>query len=169
MSSSYQVVVVSDTHIPKRSKELPPRLVEDLKEAQLILHAGDWSSWDVYEQFSRYAPVEGVAGNTDPEEIISKLGYQKIVEVLGHRIGIVHGHGTGGTTPGRALKAFESSPVDMIVFGHSHIPYMESVQGTVLFNPGSPTDKRRLAQYSHGLIQVAEGRLDARHVFYDRT
>ncbi|OOC62188.1 metallophosphoesterase family protein [Paenibacillus ihbetae] len=169
MSRPYQIVVVSDTHIPMRSKQLPSRLVEDLKEAQLILHAGDWSSWDVYEQFSRYAPVEGVAGNTDPEEIISKLGYQKIVEVLGHRIGIVHGHGKGGTTPERALKAFEGSGVDMIVFGHSHIPYMESVRGTLLFNPGSPTDKRRQPQYSHGIIRAAEGRLDAGHVFYDRT
>ena len=85
--------------------------------------------------------MEGVAGNVDDERIIERLGYKKLVEIEGKRIGMVHGHGQGGTTPSRK-EGFADTEVDCILFGHSHIPFKEHVQGC-RFNPGSATDKRR--------------------------
>lgn len=93
-----KIVVISDTHCSRKSRKLPARLLDVLPSADLILHAGDWSDWSVYPLLSEYAPVEGVAGNTDPPEIAEKLGYSRIVEVEGLRLGLVHGHlGSKGT------------------------------------------------------------------------
>lgn len=167
MSRPFRITVLSDTHMPKKAKVLPTALHEDLKGSDLILHAGDWSNWELYEQLNRYAPVEGVAGNVDDAMIIERLGYQRVVLAEGKRIGIVHGHGQGGTTPSRARKAFDDTEVDCILFGHSHIPFKEYVQGVLLFNPGSATDKRRQPRYSYGRILIQDGILEARHVFYD--
>ena len=75
-----KIIVISDTHLPKKAKTLPTPLVDALTSADLILHAGDWSDWSVYELLSHYAPVEGVAGNTDPSEIGEKLGFSRVVE-----------------------------------------------------------------------------------------
>lgn len=168
MSRPYRITVLSDTHMPKKAKVLPDPLLEDLQHSDLIVHAGDWSNWELYEQLSQYAPVEGVAGNVDDAGIVERFGYKRLVEIEGKRIGIVHGHGQGGTTPTRARKAFADSKVDCILFGHSHIPFKEDVQGVLLFNPGSATDKRRQPRYSHGRIEILDGNLEAHHVFYDR-
>ena len=129
MSHPFRITVLSDTHMPRKAKELPASLLEDIRHSDLILHAGDWSNWELYEQLSQYATVEGVAGNVDDERIIERLGYKKLVEIEGKRIGMVHGHGQGGTTPSRARKAFADTEVDCILFGHSHIPFKEHVQG----------------------------------------
>lgn len=168
MSHPFRITVLSDTHMPKKAKELPAPLLEDLRYSDLIIHAGDWSKWELYELLSQYAPVEGVAGNVDDEVIIDRLGYHRIVLAKGKRIGIVHGHGQGGTTPSRARKAFHDSEVDCIVFGHSHIPFLENVQGVLMFNPGSATDKRRQPRYSYGRLLIQDGALEARHIFYDQ-
>lgn len=168
MSHPYRITVLSDTHMPRKAKELPASLLEEIRHSDLILHAGDWSNWELYEQLSQYAPVEGVAGNVDDERIIERLGYKKLVEIEGKRIGMVHGHGQGGTTPSRARKAFADTEVDCILFGHSHIPFKEHVQGVLLFNPGSATDKRRQPRYSYGRMLIENGILEAHHVFYDQ-
>nr|WP_216671433.1 metallophosphoesterase [Saccharibacillus qingshengii] len=155
-----RIVVVSDTHMPRMAKALPPRLVEELAEADLILHAGDWTSPEVYDLLAVYAPVHGVAGNNDGPAIVERWGYRRIVEIGGWRIGLTHGHLGRGSTEANALAAFEDEEVDIVVFGHSHIPLSRTVpnpkrEGSLtLFNPGSPTDKRRLKQYSYGLITL---------------
>lgn len=71
-----------------------------------------------------------MAGNVDDARIVERFGYKRLVEIEGKRIGIVHGHGQGGTTPTRARKAFADTEVDCILFGHSHIPFKEDVQGS---------------------------------------
>jgi uncharacterized protein len=162
-----KIVVLSDTHMPKRAKSLPERLVMELKEADLILHAGDWQTKEVYEMLSTYAPVEGVFGNVDGEEMKQLVHEKQIVQAEGYSIGIVHGHGTKQTTEKRAIAAFEKEKVDIIIFGHSHIPVLKQVENTILFNPGSPTDKRRQNQYSFGIITIQEELL-IQHVFFDQ-
>ena len=162
------IAVVADTHIPKRAKRLPAALLEGLRGAELILHCGDWSAMEAYRALSAIAPVHGVAGNTDGPELVKEFGWRKVVEAGGLRFGIVHGHaGKERTTPDRAYGAFADDPPDVIVFGHSHIPFLARRGGALLFNPGSPTDKRRQSRYSFGLISALDGRAEARHVYFE--
>lgn len=161
-----KIIVVSDTHMTQRPKGLPARLLEELPGADLILHAGDWTDWSVYEALAAYAPVEGIAGNNDGEDIVSRLGYEKIIEAEGKRIGMIHGDGFRGTTEQRALKAFADQKVDCVVFGHSHVPLLDEVNGIMLLNPGSATDKRMQQQYSFAILTMEADKLHAEHVFY---
>lgn len=167
MERIYTIGVISDTHMPRMAKKLPYELLKGLESVDLIIHAGDWSDWSVYERLTEIAPVEGVAGNADSKEIEERLGLRKLLQMEGCRIGVVHGHGNKGTTEKRALDSFEAYEVDCIIFGHSHIPLLKQVNDVVLFNPGSPTDKRRQPQYSYGIIEIESGNLHARHVFYN--
>ncbi|MGO4106700.1 metallophosphoesterase family protein [Paenibacillus sp. YAF4_2] len=164
-----KIVVVSDTHMPRMAKALPPRLIVELDNADLILHAGDWTSPLVYGELSKYAPVKGVAGNNDGEAIVKKLGYKKVVTCGGKRIGLVHGHlpHSSKKAEQNAALSFTPKQVDAIVFGHSHIPFMQEQNGILLFNPGSPTAKRKQPQYSFGIMSIINGHLTARHIFYD--
>ncbi|MFC3209746.1 MULTISPECIES: metallophosphoesterase family protein [Planomicrobium] len=162
-----KVLILSDTHIPARAKQLPKILLDACEEADLILHAGDWQNLDVFFELSAYTETIGVAGNVDPWEIVDRFGKKKIVTVENLKIGIVHGDGTGKTTEQRAVEAFAEDEVDLIVFGHSHIPLMKEINGVTLFNPGSPTDKRRQPQYSFGLLEVGE-KWTVQHIFFDK-
>lgn len=161
-----KVCVISDTHIPRRARHFPAPLIEGLQEADLIIHAGDWQTMEVYEELKTYAPVEGVAGNVDGNDIIQYFGKKKILSLGGFRIGIVHGDGRYKTTRQRVVDAFQDEQVDAVIFGHSHIPLLEQEDGKILFNPGSPTDKRRQPRYSYGMLTIAD-RMLFEHRFYD--
>ncbi|MGM9931863.1 metallophosphoesterase family protein [Pradoshia sp.] len=160
-----KIIALSDTHMPRMAKSLPGRLVEELKDADYILHAGDWQTMDVYEELKKFAPVDGVCGNVDSGELVGKFGLQKVRTFEDFRIGIVHGHGKKGTTEQRALAAFADEEVDLILFGHSHIPLLKEVNGILLLNPGSPTDKRRQEHYSFAIIRLGS-EMAVEHVFY---
>ncbi|MDF2936825.1 MAG: phosphodiesterase family protein [Paenibacillaceae bacterium] len=162
-----KIGVVSDTHLSDRREiRLPQELLRGLSGVQLILHAGDWISPRVAEELERLAPVEGIAGNNDGPDIINRFGYKRIVEAEGVRIGLIHGDGYGKTTERRAFDAFEGQDVNAVVFGHSHVPYLERKEGILLFNPGSATDKRRQPLYSYGIMEVDEGDVTAVHHYY---
>lgn len=160
------IVVLSDTHIPKKAKKIPETLKADLLKADLIIHAGDWQVPAVVDELEQYAPVEGVTGNVDNEEMQSIFPRTKKLEVDGFRIGITHGDGKGKTTERRALDAFKDTNIDLLLFGHSHIPVLHEKDGVIIFNPGSPTDKRRQTQYSYGIIETGNT-LNVRHVYFD--
>ncbi|MBT2710898.1 metallophosphoesterase [Pseudomonas sp. ISL-84] len=157
---------MSDTHMPKKAKKLPSVLMRELNGCDLIIHAGDWQTIDVYHEFKTFAPVEGVYGNTDSEEICGLFRESLLLEIKGYKIGVVHGHGQGKTTEKRSIAAFGNERVDCIIFGHSHIPVNKDESGLTLFNPGSPTDKRRQPQYSFGIMEI-EDKMHLRHIFYD--
>jgi putative phosphoesterase len=158
--------VVSDTHIPKKSRDLPEAVMEGLKGVDLILHAGDINKDYVIYQLEEIAPVQAVAGNTDDDYMCSLLGRKKIIDVGHCRIGLIHGDGEKGTTLERAVKAFEKDGVNCIVFGHSHIPFNEYRNGILCFNPGSPTDKRRQEHYSFGLIHIEERKINGEIIYF---
>jgi uncharacterized protein len=160
-----KIIVLSDTHLPKRKKGLPARLVDELKDVELIIHAGDWQTLDVYHELQSYAKVEGVYGNVDDEEIMGLLPSKKILEAGGFRVGITHGHGKGKTTEKRAIGAFEGEKVDCIIFGHSHIPVKRYEGEILIFNPGSPTDKRRQKQYTFGVFSISD-KIEANHIYF---
>jgi putative phosphoesterase len=163
----FRIGVVSDTHMFSRGKKLPDALVEGLAGVDLLLHAGDFTDPAVVPLLESIAPLEAVAGNNDGVAIVQRFGFRKIVKAGGRRIGLVHGHeGPGRSTEWKALHAFREEAVDIVVFGHSHIPYYERIDGLLLFNPGSPTDKRWETRYSYGLIEIGE-RIEASHFFFE--
>ncbi|GAA0324101.1 metallophosphoesterase family protein [Bacillus carboniphilus] len=162
-----KIGVISDTHMPKQAKQLPSHLLAGLNGVDLIIHAGDWTTLDVYHQLSSIAPVKGVYGNVDPSEIKESFQSQLLLTILGKKIGVTHGHlGKKKTTPERAMDAFTSTHVDIVLFGHSHIPYHEKIGNTILFNPGSPTDKRFQPRYSYGILTI-ENEVTINHIFYN--
>ncbi len=154
------IALISDTHAPRFAARLP-KFMERLAAARpdAIAHCGDFTTLDIVAPFERIAPFEAVAGNNDGPDIVRRFGRRKIVEFAGARIGLVHGDGERGTTLERARAAFAPGTVDAIFFGHSHVPYCAIERGVWLVNPGSPTDKRRQAQFSFALVDVAEGRV----------
>lgn len=159
------VGVLSDTHL-REGRTLPSKVWEYLEGVDLILHAGDVVSPGLLTDLEVIAPVEVVRGNCDGWEL-SGLPEQKIVTCEGVRIGLTHGaYGVGRTTLERARHTFEQGSVELIVFGHSHIPYIERHEDVLLFNPGSPTDKRREPKYSMGIINVHAGEFQATHIFF---
>ncbi|MEK3990100.1 metallophosphoesterase family protein [Robertmurraya sp. FSL R5-0851] len=160
-----KITVISDTHMPKKAKTLPIQVVKALQQSELIIHAGDWQTIEFFHELVQYGEVKGVYGNVDSVELQSRLPEKQIIEIVGFRIGVVHGHGKRWTTERRALEAFAESHVDCIIFGHSHIPVLKETNGILLFNPGSCTDKRRQPQPSFGIISLDEG-LHAEHVFF---
>jgi putative phosphoesterase len=161
--------VVSDTHLPKFGRALPPPLVRGLRQAgvEMILHAGDVTEAFALELFEQIAPVVAVAGNNDEKALRKHLPERRIIEAERVRIGLVHGHaGPQKTTPDRAFHAFDGEAVDAIVFGHSHIPYNRRHEGVLLFNPGSPTDKRLNPRYTYGILHIGGDRIDAKLHYY---
>lgn len=151
--------VVSDTHIPRRAAELPREVIEGLKGVEMILHAGDLIEASVLHELEKIAPVYAVHGNVDPDELKEQLPEKRIIEYKGFKIGLTHGAGEHGSTLGRALEAFQDEKLDAIVFGHSHKPYNDRINGTLILNPGSPTDKRFELYYSYGIIVAQEKKL----------
>lgn len=165
-----KIVVVSDTHMPRMAKELPAPLIRELEGADLILHAGDWTEPEVYRMLSRYGKVIGVAGNNDGEPLTSKLGTKRIVQAGTKQIGLVHGHlpSRSRTAQQNAVHAFKGEQLDAIVFGHSHVPLLQWQNGVLLFNPGSPTAKRKQPRFSFGVISIQGDQLAAKHYYFDK-
>lgn len=151
-----KIVVTGDTHMPKKAKQLPPRLIQECKTADLIIHTGDWSSMDVYRELSDCGYVRGVYGNIDDEDIREYLPEQDLMILNGFSIGLVHGHGQKKTTEKRAMETFDDEQPDIILFGHSHIPMTRYFKKQLLLNPGSPTDKRALPYYSFAILTLSK-------------
>ncbi|GAA0611586.1 metallophosphoesterase family protein [Virgibacillus siamensis] len=160
-----KIIVTSDTHMPKKGTQLPFRLMKELETAELIIHAGDWSSMRVYDTLQQYAPVKGVCGNIESNEILKKLPSKELLTINGFRIGIVHGHGEKKTTERRAFDTFFDEDANAIIFGHSHIPLLRYFKKTLLLNPGSPTDKRTQPYYSFATLQI-DDEINTEFIFF---
>jgi putative phosphoesterase len=151
-----KIGVVADTHIPRKAIELPKILLEKLQGVDMIIHAGDLVDFKVIHQLEQIAPVEVVAGNVDPARVRDRLPRKKLISVGEYSLGIVHGDGTHGTTIQRARQAFAGQKPDCIIFGHSHIPAKEWLDGVLMLNPGSPTDWRGQLMPSFGMLTLGE-------------
>jgi len=162
---SVRLGIISDTHLPRGQRRLPDRCVERLRAADLILHAGDLMTVGFLEELQALGPpVHAVAGNVDEAALLVRLPRRTVVEVGGVRIGMLH---DAGPAQGRLARQRANFPdCAAVVFGHSHIPLHEvSDDGAFqLFNPGSPTDRRRQPVHTMGEGVVASGRLTLSHV-----
>lgn len=160
-----RVVAISDTHIPKVGEELPPALLEALRGADLILHAGDLVDISVLEKLQELGPVAAVAGNMDYPSVRSVLPETRVVEVEGKRIGITHGGGPPMGIERRVLSRFRG--VDVVVYGHTHSAHLEERKGVMLVNPGTPNDRRFSRRLSYAVLEVGEGRVRPEIVWLD--
>lgn len=152
-----RIGLISDTHMPRRARVIPKDILSAFAGVDLILHAGDLVAPQVLEPLERIAPVIAVAGNNDPPAVSERWGWQRVLELEGYRIGLVHGHeGKGANTVARALSHFPD--FDAVVFGHSHSAYNDRHGKTLAVNPGSPTDLRRWSPgYSYGFLYLEPG------------
>jgi putative phosphoesterase len=150
------VLVVSDTHGPRRWKGCPPALLPELERADVILHAGDVCTPDVLDLLASFAPVHVVMGNNDVPEVAEWGAPETLeVELAGVRVGMVH---DSGQKEGRAARLRRQFPTaDLVVFGHSHIPLDEDVDGLRILNPGSPTDRRRQPAGTYAWLDLRDG------------
>ncbi|MBX6768812.1 MAG: metallophosphoesterase family protein [Actinomadura rubrobrunea] len=157
-----RVVVLSDTHAPRRWRSCPPRVAEHLRRADVILHAGDVCTADVLDELSAYAPVHAVLGNNDGPDVAEWGAPERLrLELDGLRVAMVHDSGQAKGRTARMRRWFPDA--DLVVFGHSHIPLDQTGDGVRIFNPGSPTDRRRQPHGTIGVLDIQDGRLaDAR-------
>ena len=153
-----RIAVISDTHLPRGARALPAACVDQLRAADLILHAGDLIELSVLDELVRIGPpVHCVRGNVDSAELQARLPLTRVVTVEGARIAMIH---DGGPAHGRLDRLRRRFPdVDAVVFGHSHVPLHEVRHGFAIFNPGSPTERRRAPRHTMGIATVDGGRI----------
>lgn len=156
MSDIHHIGVISDTHIPQRGARLPDAVLRHFEDVELILHAGDLSTLAVLDQLSAYAPVEAVQGNVEEEEeVVMKLPIKRSLVVGGCEIGMVHILGERKDYTRNARRQFPSARV--VIFGHSHIPWLEDANGLLLLNPGSAMDRRRQPHCTLARLTITDG------------
>jgi uncharacterized protein len=159
-----RVVVLSDTHAPRRWKSCPPAVAVELRAADEILHAGDVCTAAVLDELSGYAPVRAVVGNNDGQDVAGWGARPTLeFELAGLRVAMIH---DSGQKEGRLARLHRMFPAaELVVFGHSHIPFDSSGRGLRIFNPGSPTDRRRQPHGTLGVLEIDAGALvEARFV-----
>ncbi|MEU6357730.1 metallophosphoesterase [Streptomyces sp. NPDC047072] len=154
-----RLLLMSDTHLPKRAKHLPPPLLDELPRADVVFHAGDWvdaATLDLLE--SRSTRLVAVYGNNDGPELRARLPEIAYADLGGLRFAVVHETGAAQGREARCAARFPDT--DVLVFGHSHIPWDTTAPGGLrLLNPGSPTDRRRQPHCTYMTATVADGRL----------
>jgi putative phosphoesterase len=160
------VAVISDTHLPRGNRRIPDACVASMRASDLILHAGDFTYPEVLEGLQSLGPpVVAVHGNVDTEEVRRALPEVREVEAEGTRIAMLH---DAGPASGRLERMRAQFPdADAVVFGHSHIPLHEEREGFQIFNPGSPTDKRRSPSHTMGIAEIEDARVRFRIVALD--
>ncbi len=150
------VAVLSDTHAPRFWKRCPPAVAEHVRDVDLILHAGDVCTVEVLEELAAYAPVRAVLGNNDGPDVADWGAPETLeLELEGLEIAMIHDSGPKTGRPLRLRRRFPKA--DLVIFGHSHIPMDLIAEGVRIFNPGSPTDKRRQPYGTLGRLEISDG------------
>ncbi|MFD7159460.1 metallophosphoesterase family protein [Kribbella sp. NPDC059898] len=155
-----RLTLISDTHLPVRAKKLPAPVWEAVEHADVVIHAGDWVSVGLLDELeSRAARLIGCWGNNDGPELRARLPEVARVTLDGLSVAVVH---ETGPAKGREERCEAAYPgVDLLVFGHSHIPWdTTSVGGLRLLNPGSPTDRRRQPYCTYQTATITAGRVE---------
>lgn len=154
------VGVVSDTHAPRFWKGMPPAVARELEDVDLILHAGDVCVPSVLDELAAIAPVHVVQGNNDGDDVAAWGAPETLeLELAGVRVAMIH---DAGQKQGRVRRMRRRFPTaDVVLFGHSHIPWDEAADGLRILNPGSPTDKRRQPHGTLGHLVLADGAVES--------
>lgn len=137
--SDIKIGVISDTHIPARAKKIPEKVFKVFRGVSLIIHAGDLTQLSVLQELERAAPVVAVYGNMDKADVQAELLETNCVDVCGWKIGVMHDPGAlWGTW--RMKMIAKQNEFDILVFGHTHRPFVKREEGILFINPGSPTN-----------------------------
>lgn len=160
-----RALVISDTHIPIVTNDLPPVIIEEAKKSDCCIHAGDFVSIEVFEKLAKLTKVYAVHGNMDNLDIRDKFSEKNIIELEDTRVGLIHGRGSPATLIDYIKKEFctELKKLDIIVFGHTHYPLDKVIEEKNYFNPGSPTDKVFAPYRSYGILEI-EGKTIKRRI-----
>jgi uncharacterized protein len=150
-----RLLLLADTHLPKRAKQLPADVWAEVDKADVVMHAGDWVDVALLDELeSKARRLVGVYGNNDHGVLRDRLSEVARVEIEGVRFGVVHETGTAKGREARCASRFPD--LDVLVFGHSHIPWDTSApNGLRLLNPGSPTDRRRQPACTYMTLTVS--------------
>jgi putative phosphoesterase len=155
-----RLALIADTHMPRGDRRLPEASLEALRAADLIVHAGDFSQLSVLDHLRELGPVAAVHGNVDSAELRDELPESISLELDGVVLGVIH---DAGPSKGRLERMRARFPeADAVVFGHSHQPLHEQRDGFQIFNPGSPTERRRSPHRSMGEATVSGGTIEFR-------
>ena len=159
MPEGLRLVLLADTHVPTRAKDLPPPVWAAIEGADVVVHAGDWVSPDLLDLFeARSARLVAVHGNNDGPELRARLPEVARADVAGVSLAVVHDSGPRQRREERMAALFPGT--DVLVFGHSHIPWDTTAHtGLRLLNPGSPTDRRRQPAKTFLTARVADAAL----------
>jgi hypothetical protein len=152
-----KIGVISDTHIANRNEHIPRIILDVFRQMDMVFHAGDMVDLWVIDELKSVCPkVIAVAGNMDQEAVKNKYPTKEIIEVMGYKIGLMHGCGSPLNLVDVLKAVFKEDKPDIIVFGHSHKPMNEFIGNVLFFNPGSATDFT--AEYnSYGIIELDKG------------
>jgi uncharacterized protein len=158
-----RIALIADTHMPRGARRLPQACVDNLAAADAIIHAGDFTGPEALDEIEAIGPpLIAVHGNVDVPEIRAELPERLVFEAEDARIGIVH---DAGPKRGRLERLRAQFPdAGAVVFGHSHLPLHERDGDFQIFNPGSPTERRRAPVHTMGLAEVESGRIAMRLV-----
>ncbi len=149
------IAIISDTHMPRGNRALPPPAIEVLTRADHIIHAGDFIAKTVLDQVERYGPLTAVHGNVDEPELRRLLPDTATLTIGNARIAVIHDAGPAKNRLARLRVRFPEA--DAVVFGHSHLPlHARAPDGFQIFNPGSPTERRRAPHKTMGLAHISE-------------
>ena len=155
-----RLLLISDTHLPVRAKKLPAPVWEAVDDADVVVHAGDWVSVALLDELeARAARLIGCWGNNDGPELRARLPEVARATLDGLSMAVVH---ETGPAKGREARCEAAYPgVDLLVFGHSHIPWDTTTPGGLrLLNPGSPTDRRSQPYCTYQTATITAGRLE---------
>jgi uncharacterized protein len=160
------VALISDTHIAGPRRTLPTGCIELISRSDLVVHAGDFMTEAALAELEAIGiPVEAVYGNMDSPELRRRLAAERLIELPGVSIGVVHDAGPANGRLERLRRRFPDAAA--AVFGHSHMPLHESRDGFQIFNPGSPLERRRAPSHTMGLARVERGTIGFEHVLID--
>ena len=153
-----RAAIIADTHLPRGSRSLPRACVARLRSADLIIHAGDFTALSVLEQLRAYGALAAVRGNVDDLGIQAALPAEIEFDLAGAQLAVIHDAGRRAGRLERLRARFPSA--DAVIFGHSHLPLHEvAADGFQIFNPGSPTNRRRAPRHTMGVAAVRSGQL----------
>jgi uncharacterized protein len=155
-----KILVLSDTHIPVAAGDLPQKVYDEIKNIDMIFHAGDFIDMKVLDKLRGLKEVKAVCGNMDSRQIRAALNAKEVIAIGRFKIGLIHGYGAPSELMETVRAEFDK--IDALVFGHSHAAVNTRKEGLLYFNPGSPTDKIFASTNTYGILEINDKKIEGR-------
>lgn len=153
-----RILVISDTHIPIAANDIPQKIYDEIENADMVIHAGDFVERALLDKLRALKKIKAVCGNMDPQEICDLLKSKEVITIGKFKIGLMHGYGAPADLMAVVGKEFEG--VDAIIYGHSHSAVNTVKDGVLYFNPGSPTDKIFASKNTYGILEITDKKIE---------